>query len=144
MGSVRRNSSVHRRICSNLNKCTQVRCFTAPSFSQAPAEPRSAGSCGSCSRRSGPVRTDRAAAGCGRRPGPDRWGNQSIEVNQLVQSHADDCFVCEIVEDTHSFAEDNSTTNPDGDVKKSRICPPGNTVNLDVTFQNFKGINKAR
>lgn len=39
---------------------------------QAPAEPRSAGSCGSCSRRSGPVRTDRAAAGCGRRPGPDR------------------------------------------------------------------------
>lgn len=55
-----------------------------------------------------------------------------------------DCFVCEIVEDTHSFAEDNSTINPDGDVKKSRICPPGNTVNLDVTFQNFKGINKAR
>lgn len=33
-----------------------------------------------------------------------------------------------------------TTVNPHGDCKEIGICPPRNTVNLDMTFQGFKGL----
>lgn len=33
-----------------------------------------------------------------------------------------------------------TAVNPYGDSKEIRICLPGNSVDLDMTFQDFKGL----
>lgn len=51
-----------------------------------------------------------------------------------------DCYLRYIVKDVELMLSVTVTAaNPCGDRKEIRVCPPRNTVNLELTCQGFKG-----